>query len=234
MTTRQRIVLTACATLALAFAPAAARAGGMVVSPAPGFQAQPGARQTSAFGSPGGFPFVAGQDHRGFVPRLDGRRVVRRPVFPAFPVASFLYAPAVPYALSTDTSAPTVTVSPVTYIAPTIYVSVPVATAPPGSVAVPPATPSTPSVVEYATGRYELRGDGASTPYAWVWIPNPPPAPPAAPPAAPATTSVSASPSQVYRWTDEQGTEFWTNRLEKIPEPYRSRVASRSQLAAQQ
>lgn len=33
-------------------------------------------------------------------------------------------------------------------------------------------------VVQYAHGRYELRGDGVSVPYAWVWIPNAaPPAP---------------------------------------------------------
>ena len=30
-----------------------------------------------------------------------------------------------------------------------------------------------PRVVEYAHGRYELRGDGVSVPWAWVWIPSP-------------------------------------------------------------
>ena len=43
--------------------------------------------------------------------------------------------------------------------------------------AVPTAT-----VVPYPTGRYELRGDGVSVPYYWVWIPVQPviaaPAPP--------------------------------------------------------
>jgi hypothetical protein len=29
-----------------------------------------------------------------------------------------------------------------------------------------------PRVVQYAHGRHELRGDGVSVPYAWVWIPN--------------------------------------------------------------
>jgi hypothetical protein len=33
-----------------------------------------------------------------------------------------------------------------------------------------------PRVVQYAHGRYELRGDGVSVPYAWVWIPNAVPA----------------------------------------------------------
>jgi hypothetical protein len=33
-------------------------------------------------------------------------------------------------------------------------------------------------VVQYAHGRYELRGDGMSVPYLWVWIPSvPAPAP---------------------------------------------------------
>jgi hypothetical protein len=31
-------------------------------------------------------------------------------------------------------------------------------------------------VVQYAHGRYELRGDGVSVPYLWVWIPSTPPA----------------------------------------------------------
>jgi hypothetical protein len=29
-----------------------------------------------------------------------------------------------------------------------------------------------PRVVQYATGRYELRGDGVSVPWVWVWIPT--------------------------------------------------------------
>ena len=41
-----------------------------------------------------------------------------------------------------------------------------------------------PTVINYPHGRYELRGDGVSTAYQWVWIPNPPP-PPAAPPPPP-------------------------------------------------
>jgi outer membrane lipoprotein SlyB len=44
--------------------------------------------------------------------------------------------------------------------------------------------PATPTAVVYPTGRYELRGDGITTPYQWVWIPTPPPPPP--PPPAPA------------------------------------------------
>lgn len=42
-------------------------------------------------------------------------------------------------------------------------------------------TSPTGNVVQYATGRYVLRGDGVTTAYQWVWIPNPPPPPPAHP-----------------------------------------------------
>jgi hypothetical protein len=35
-----------------------------------------------------------------------------------------------------------------------------------------------PRVVEYAHGRYELRGDGLTVPWAWVWIPTAAPGPP--------------------------------------------------------
>ncbi len=45
-----------------------------------------------------------------------------------------------------------------------------------------------PRVIQYPHGRYVLEGDGAVTPYKWVWIPNPPipPPPVGAPPAPPA------------------------------------------------
>ena len=48
----------------------------------------------------------------------------------------------------------------------------------------PAPAPRYSNVVRYPHGRYELRGDGVSTAYQWVWIPNPPP-PPAAPPPPP-------------------------------------------------
>ena len=43
-------------------------------------------------------------------------------------------------------------------------------------VVVQPLPPSSPTIVQYPHGRYELRSNG--TQYYWVWIPNPPPAPP--------------------------------------------------------
>jgi hypothetical protein len=85
-----------------------------------------------------------------------------------------------------------------------------------------------PSVVEYSTGRYELRGDGLSMPYKWVWIPNPPSAPPAAPPGG---ASFSAAPSsarrdRLYRWTDTQGVLHVTDRWEAVPPEYRAQAKS--------
>jgi hypothetical protein len=36
-----------------------------------------------------------------------------------------------------------------------------------------------PDVIQYPSGRYELRGDGITSPYVWVWVPDPPSGPPA-------------------------------------------------------
>ena len=91
---------------------------------------------------------------------------------------------------------------------------------------VPPAPPA-PDVVQYDTGRYELRGDGMTTPYTWVWIPNPPPPPPSGPPTGlPMAPRFSGDPSpgrqsHLYRWTDDQGVVHLTDRLEAVPPQYR-------------
>jgi len=66
--------------------------------------------------------------------------------------------------------------APRAYAAPAYAPPPPVARAP--RVA-PPAAPAAPArsyanTVEYAHGRYELRGDGVGAPYRWVWIPNAP------------------------------------------------------------
>ncbi len=52
-----------------------------------------------------------------------------------------------------------------------------------------PAAASGPTVVNYPHGRYELRGDGITVPYQWVWIWNPPPPPAAERPASPAAAT---------------------------------------------
>ncbi len=106
--------------------------------------------------------------------------------------------------------------------APLLSRAITLAPAPP-----PPPAPPAPSVVEFSTGRYELRGDGLTTPYRWVWIPNPPSAPPPSswPPTPP---SVYDQPSghrpELYRWTDEQGVLHLTDRWEAVPPQYRSRA----------
>jgi hypothetical protein len=80
---------------------------------------------------------------------------------------------------------------PAYYYGPPAYYSAPIVVERP-VYHVPPAytyrsAPPPPRVVQYPHGRYELRGDGVSTAYQWVWIPNPPPPPPA--PAAPPAPS---------------------------------------------
>jgi hypothetical protein len=128
---------------------------------------------------------------------------------------------------------------------PTVVVLAPPVSAPPSVVYVAPPPvanlvpepPSRPTVVEHPTGRYELRGDGMTAPYRWVWIPNPPGEPPPAPgqtpsldPSVPSPSMPPAAPrppaarSEVYRWADDEGVAHWTNKLEKIPAPYRSRA----------
>ena len=97
-----------------------------------------------------------------------------------------------------------------------------------GTAAAPP--PTMPMIVYYPTGRYELRGDGYTQPYQWIWIPNPPSAPPSAPPPssqpeppAPPASSRPEPPGNtaVYRWTDGDGVLHFTDRLDTVPARYR-------------
>ena len=90
-----------------------------------------------------------------------------------------------------------------------------------------PTAPPPPSVVELPTGRWELRGDGISVPYRWVWIPSPPTTPPAPPDGGTPTPAPSSRPeppgnTRVYRWTDAAGTLHLTDRLDQVPERYRA------------
>jgi hypothetical protein len=133
----------------------------------------------------------------------------------AVPAWGTVYAPGVAYAS----------------IPPPAYAAPPVAS--------PPSLP-TPTTIEYPTGWYQLRGDGVTAAYTWVWIPKPPPpavAPePTPPPSAsappPAVPPTSTEPprtgprSDAYRWTDEQGVTTWTNRLERVPRRYRDQAAA--------
>jgi hypothetical protein len=110
-------------------------------------------------------------------------------IFAPFIIAGEVLAHAVP-----PYRAPAVVVAspPLSYApAPSYYAAPPAYGAPPAYAAAPGYTnpayiapaPVQPRVVQYPHGRYVLRGDGITTAYQWVWIPNPPSAPPVAPPA---------------------------------------------------
>jgi hypothetical protein len=170
-------------------------------------------------------PFVPQRPlHRPFVGPFSPHRHFARPFVRPFVLSG-------PVVVQTYTPPPVVSYPSAAYAEPTYY---------PPAVYSPPAPPPTPSVVEYPTGRYELRGDGVGTPYTWVWIPNPPPAPPAElPPAAPAPVAPPTAPgasddpsprhrSQLYRWVDPAGVVHWTDRMDAVPGQYRSVVVDRA------
>jgi hypothetical protein len=153
--------------------------------------------------------------------------VHRRPFFPI--VVTAIAPPFIATAVPPLYAAPA-------YAAPSTVYAPPVAVDPP--VAAAPATPPVPTLIEYPGGWYQLRGDGATTPYTWVWIPKPPPPPaaatppaptvpppPAEPPAPPSSSSRSSSPATtLYRWTDDQGVSHWTDRRERVPEGARVQI----------
>jgi hypothetical protein len=148
-----------------------------------------------------------------------------RPFFPVFVSPSVVVASPVVVAPAPVYAAPPVYAPAPAYAAPPYF-------GPPAAYAAPPAPP-VPRVVEYPGGRYELRGDGVTSPYTWVWIPDPPAAPPpppapAAPPAAAPEPSLSLRAvlprSTTYRWTDESGVTTWTDSLEKVPARFRAQA----------
>lgn len=164
-------------------------------------------------------------------PRFGHRPFFPRPFFPFAVVAAapIYYPPPVYY------YPPPAYYPPQYYDYPSYPAPVSYAPTPSPTVSVAPQRPQQ-DVVQFATGRYELRGDGVSTPYTWVWIPNPPTAPPPAAPTAPPSEAPPATgPSssqrqpatragQLYRWVDAQGVVYWTDRLDAVPEQYRSRA----------
>jgi hypothetical protein len=104
-------------------------------------------------------------------------------------------------------------------VQPAVYEPPPVS---PGAFA--PASPQ--GVVEYEGGRYELRGDGMTTAYKWVWIPNPPPGPPGASAMrAPAAGDLApARRGTIYHWVDDQNVLHVTDRWETVPQRYREQA----------
>jgi len=89
------------------------------------------------------------------------------------------HAYAEPYQRQAYAEPVTVTRS-IVYTTPVVYTTPAVYAVPTQVVAVQPAPPQQ-TVVQYAHGRYELRGDGVYHAYQWVWIPNAPPPPPPPP-----------------------------------------------------
>jgi hypothetical protein len=152
-----------------------------------------------------------GHGHHRFHHRpLGSRLVVVAPLFP------FGY-----YAASSVYSAPPVYYAPppVAYPAPPAYGPAPAYAAPPAPAYAPPLRQDVEPIqreVVFPTGRYVLRGDGVSTPYTWVWIPNPPTAPPGTPSGSRETERA------IYAWTDGNGVTTWTDRLAKVPPEHRA------------
>ncbi len=204
----------------------------------------------------GGFPHGRGGAQRGlFDPAslsFHGSRSfhgpgLHRPLVPFGVPRRHFFHPFVPFGSSTVFvfSTPSFVVSDSLYDppAPPAAYATPVVAYPP-PVVMPPPPPAAPRVVEYPNGRYELHGDGLTSPYVWVWIPKPAPEPPPpppppdarstpAPPSRPARSADASSrhPSELYCFADDQGTVTWTDRLAKIPERYRSRAKRASEIA---
>src|SRR5262245_58208999 len=162
--------VTVCTLLSVSLLPATEATGGGLAGRrrttghvgAPGHGGVPSPpvfRPKGAFGSPGGFPLAASHSGGVFHDHLV-RRFPSHTVVTWFPSPAFLYGPTP----SIDTSPPVINVSPVIYASPIVYVpAAPVVSAEPAPVAMTPVAPPSPTVVEYPTGRYELRGDGVAT-----------------------------------------------------------------------
>ena len=137
-------------------------------------------------------------------------------------------------------SSPFYSSPPVVYAPPPVYIAPQfIYQAPPPAAYYPtaPSAPPGPRVVEFPTGRYELRGDGVATPYSWVWVPNPPSAPPGPPPAPAAPEAPPVAPSSrpanrmtIYRWTDDNGVTVLTDDINSVPEQYRIQLVNRTKL----
>ena len=208
------IVSLACA-VGLALAPAVALAGRSQGRPGGGAV---GHGRPSGFHHGGATHHVAPRPHHGGFRHVGPRPFVRRVVPFGVAAAPLIYAPPLVYgsALPYDS----MTYDPYAYATPPLSYGPNTG----GAIALAPSPPpAPPTVVEFPTGRYELRGDGmAATPYTWVWIPNPPSAPPSqAPDLGQAPPS---SHRQLYRWTDETGVAHWTDRGDAVPEQYRAQA----------
>jgi hypothetical protein len=206
-------VLFIVAVLTLALMPSLAAAGGGVFAGA--------ARGRAMVATPSAV--VVRPAPRVFVATPSGSVAVVFPQFPKFGTPVIVAHPFFPMVVS---------------VPPAIVIEQPVVFAPSPVVSVAPALP-TPTLIEYSTGWFQLRGDGITTPYQWVWIPKSPPpppseAPPTVPPVSPSPPPAhrptnpegeprsSSVPRELYRWTDEHGVVHLTDSFADIPERYRS------------
>jgi hypothetical protein len=223
---RALAVVTVSAILLASIAIAPADAGG-AVGGSRGFSPRGGLQGFNPGGgfqgfNPGGFPgFNPGDAGRSFMPpRFSKRgRATGGYLIGAYG-GPFYYGSTLGDPLLYDTSAYTPAQ---VYAAPPVYVPVVV----PVASSALPAAPAPPSVIEFAEGRYELRGDGMSAPYNWVWIPNPPVAPPASSPPPAGPSSGDRSPvrrSQLYRWVDDQDVMHLTDNADSVPEQFRKQA----------
>lgn len=213
---RALVALAVIAVLPVASVSAAGRSGGRVGPAGRAFAAPFGSRPTSVF------PTVV--DPWRFWGRQPRRHVFARPLAPSVIVFGGSTAIATATAGGYDDPG--------------------FAAASPGPMFAPAAPPIA-SLVEYQTGWYQLRGDGVSSPYLWVWIPKPPPAPvafpePPAPPQAPPAADAPREPlgsgpriGDSFHWTDDEGVTTWTNRPEKIPGRFRDRASLPSAASTQ-
>ena len=150
-------------------------------------------------------------DGRGFGHDHGHRHFNRRP--PVVIVPSYVgIGPSEAYAAPPPAvySPPQVIYAPPVYYAPPPPAPSYAAPAPPA-----PTAPPEPTVVEFDTGRYELRGDGIREPHVWVWVPKPPAAPPG-------VATAPRQPATVYRWTDERGVVTLTDDPAKVPPQFRA------------
>ena len=162
----------------------------------------------------------------------------RQFVRPLVPITVVAGAPPVVYAAPPDYTQPPAYYTTNYYYSPTYYQTPPsyadpTSYAPPVSSAVMPPVPSAPpvanapqaqNVVQFPTGRYEMRGDGITTPITWVWIPNPPTAPPTASSEPASSGRPGPRTSRLFRWTDDQGVVHLSDRLDAVPEQYRGQI----------
>jgi len=166
-----------------------------------------------------GFGAMPGGAHPGNHHPVHHHAVNRRPYAPYWGLGG--YAPSLWYGYDLAyVPAPA-------YEAPPVYAAPPMYSQPGWSgISVETGPPPMPSVIPYPNGRYVLMGDGFTSPYQWVWIPNPPPAPPAAPPDAPPPADPAASQrARLYRWVDDEGVVNFTQGWDAVPERYRAQLS---------